>query len=557
VIEGGLVDGSKCIARLEPLLAPGQSRDPRLDARLRRPVAERKVGKDGFFQLEDIAPGNYLLTIEQPGYAPARVSPLEVWEKSETFLNQPVTLKRPFQIELSFSPPLDWLGRPWQVQVHRASEFSAGFEPDPVHQGMANREGLVRIPGQSPGSYLVEVADSLGNNFLHERDVRVESAADARRTFEIDLVPVRGKVSIGEEPLAADLRFGGPYGSVRVAMESDKEGAFLGVLPREGSWRVDVQAAEPLLKTHAKVEVKKAPDGEAFVEITLPDTQVFGKVLDENDRPVRGARVSLSSLVATLTTETGKDGEYDLRAVPEGRVQLDADFSSPEGPLTSDQILVDAVESRPAGPVNLVLRRTKSLSGRVQSSRGPIPGAVVRLSPQRPPMPQTQSVRTGPDGSFSARIPSKAESLLAVVSAPGHALKAFEVPAVEHSIALNVPEEGGGIDVTLPFSQEEAQTKGFTVVVLQNGLLIPPSTLFRWAAGHGIQAQDAAGLHLPRLAPGAYEVCVGPAALVEEWELTGWKIGQASCASGFLGAGATLRLEIGREAGEKAPAPGR
>ena len=169
----------------------------------------------------------------------------------------------------------------------------------------------------------------------------------------------------------------------------------------------------------------------------------------------------------------------------------------------------------------------------------------MRLSAQRPPMPQTQSVRTGLDGGFSARVPGRAESLVAVVSAPGHALKAFEVPAVEHTIALNVPEEGGALEVSLPFSPEEAQPRGFTVVVLQNGLFLPPSTLFRWAAGHGVQAQDSAGLHLPRLAPGAYEVCVGPAALVEEWGLAAWKTSQAACASGFLGAGSTLRLEVG------------
>jgi hypothetical protein len=542
-VEGGAIAEGRCTARLKPLLGPGSS-GPQLTARLQKASAERKVLKDGFFQLEGIAPGSYVLEVEQPGYAVARAFPLEIWERAETGLKQPVLLRRPLQIELSIAPPLDWLGRPWEVQVSRGADFSAGVD-EPAYQGPVEAGGHVKIAGQAPGNYWVRVADSLGNGLYSQRDLRIEDQEDARLVIEIEILTVRGKVSLGKEPLAATLWFGGEHGALRVAIMSDEEGAFQGVLPRGGPWRVDVRAADPKIETHAKVEVNANRDGEAELDIKLPDTSVFGKVVDERDRPRPGARVSLATLVDEAGTRADEDGSFHLRSFPEGKGSLSASFSSADGELTSDEFVLEAVDSRPVGPVTLILRSTKAFSGRVQSSRGPIAGAVVQLSPLVPRTAYGAMARTGLDGSFSKTIPGKTERLSAIVSAPGHSLKAFEIPVIGDRVILHVSEEAGHLQVALPFSREQSEAQGLGFIIYQNGLLLPNPTLYRWAAGHGALFWEASEVHVPRLAPGPYEVCLAPPALVEDWDQSPRT--ERRCASGYLGDGATLQLDLAKK----------
>ena len=86
-VEGGPIANGQCVARLFPIVSTGGG-DPALVERLRRAAAESPVGADGFFQLSGIAPGSYQVEVEQPGYAPARVFPVDVWPGAETALKQ-------------------------------------------------------------------------------------------------------------------------------------------------------------------------------------------------------------------------------------------------------------------------------------------------------------------------------------------------------------------------------------------------------------------------------------------------------------------------------------
>lgn len=547
VVEDGKPVSDRCKARLRPAVAPGGA-GPDTAIRLQRAIQEVPVDKKGFFQIDGVAPGAYLLEVEQPGYAPARVFPLDVWQGSETFLRQPITLHPPLTLELTVSPSLDWLGKPWRVRIARSSDFSANVEGEPVFDGPADREGLARAKGIAPGAFRIVIADSAGNRFYSHPDLRIDDPDDARQSVEIDLIYVRGTVRLGDEPLAATLWFGGRFGSTWIEMSSDEEGKFEGVLPRLGTWRVDVAASDPKIESHAEVEVKPDREGEAAIEVRLPNTLFFGKVVDEADRPVADANVSLTTVMAaaTTTTRSGPDGEVEIRGVPEGRISVTAEASSAAGRLTGDEMIVDLAEGRPMGPLRLVLRRTRVLSGRVQSFRGPVAGAVVRVSSFRPPLGFTDSGRTGLDGSFSVRIPVKAEALLAIVSAPGHALKALEFPVTEHTVILNIPENGGSLDVALSETAEQAQARKLTLAVLQDGRFLPPSTLYRWAAGHGLRFQDQTGIHLPRMAPGEYKVCMGPLALLEDWEASAW-LATARCAQGYLSEGSRLDLRLPKE----------
>jgi hypothetical protein len=542
-VEGGSILPGQCIARLGLQQGPGAG-SPQTADRLRRALIEQPVGRDGFFQLEGIPPGAYWLEVQQPGYAPAQAFPLEVWDLSETSLKQPVVLRRPLTLELSLSPPLDWLGRPWTVSVQRRSDLSAGSEDKPAFHGPASREGVVRIAGQAPGVFTVEAADSLGNRFVRERDLEILDAESAKRSLEISVQDIQGKVTLGEEPLAATLWFGGPFGSQNVKLESGKDGKFRGVLPRGGTWRVQIAATNPKLETHLKVKVKDDRNRVAAVDLTLPDTRVFGKTVDESGHAVVGAQVDLADLIDVASTQSEEEGRFELRGVPEGNVELSARSGAREERLTSEPVVFSVSDGAPVGPMTLVLRQTKELRGKVRSRRGDVPGAFLRISPLRPPLGSAAQTRTGIDGSFSVRVDAKAEAVLVVVSPPGNALKAFSVPMTREPAALDVSEDGGDLDVALPFKLKDADRE---ILLFQNGLPLPIPSLLLWTQGHGQRFETTPGFHVTALAAGEYEVCIGSPKITEEPVTVEARRQNARCAAGTLTNGSTLKLDLSKE----------
>jgi len=535
-VEGGPLDADSCVARLAPLQAAGGSPATALQVNATALVA--KVGKEGFFQLTGVAPGRYQLVVEQPGFAPATLSPLEVFARKETFIDRPIVLRRPLQLELQVSPPVDWLGKSWKLEVHRASELSSGFRE--VFSGRADEHGLVVVPGQSPGRFLVNVADSLGNRLYAALDLKIDSPAEAKQTLEIKRITLQGKLSLGKEPLAATLWFGSHSGIVAVKMEADRDGHFQGVLPRAGLWELEIAAQDPKVHARTKVDVTAAASGRSSIDVDLPNTHLFGRVLeDETGAPVAGAEVSVVSEQANDLLITDPEGRFDTRGLATGLSQMGAR----SGSRTSDRMIVLLGESQDVGPMELRLKRSKALAGKVTSSRGPVAGAWVEVLPLRPEPLFGDSARTGPDGSFTTEIPGKTEMATVIVSAPGAALQAFVVPTGPDSPTLQVSEDSGNLEVVVPWNLQELQAQNLSVSILQNGLVLPSATLFRWASSHGGQSSGSP-YRFPALAPGNYTVCVAQRSPM------GMPGGQADpgaqCTNGDLAAGSQLKLELKR-----------
>ncbi|HEX7151436.1 MAG TPA: carboxypeptidase-like regulatory domain-containing protein [Thermoanaerobaculia bacterium] len=75
VEEKGKLANAK--ASLVRVVAEGA--DPLLRERMRRPVVTAAVAMNGFFQLAGLEPGTYSVVVEQPGFAPATLTPVEVF----------------------------------------------------------------------------------------------------------------------------------------------------------------------------------------------------------------------------------------------------------------------------------------------------------------------------------------------------------------------------------------------------------------------------------------------------------------------------------------------
>lgn len=530
-VEGGTIESGQCVVRLAPLTYGGA--DPKAALDVERSTVQKSVGKDGFFQLAGLAPGTYALEVRQPGHSPARVAPLKVMPQAETFLEGPLVLTRLLELSFEISPALDWLGRPWRAQLMRFETGSGNPHPI-VFEGPAAEDGHLEVPGQPPGRFAISILDSLGNQ-LAQQELTIEDLAAAPVRIEISLITLEGTVSLGPEPLQARLQFGGRPDAVRILMESDEEGRFHGVLPHEGDWRVDVESAEPRLRTVARVDVQAGRSGKATVAIELPDTRVFGTVVDEQGKPVAGAEIIVLSERVEMAEMADPVGSFEVRGLPEGTAWLAAG----QGKRSSGRTFVSLTEGRAVGPVQLRIEPTKRLQGTVVSPLGPVAGARVDVIASIPPE-GGGSARTDSGGAFQVEVPEKTQRVVAVVSAPGFALRAFDA-AAGAPLSLAVSDEGGEIEIRLLSNAEDAIRQNLRVALFQNGLPIPPNVYGQWAHDQG-QQRGVQSLRIPNVAPGEYRVCLVPARLPLDGDPAA---AGAECASGILFRGGTLELKLG------------
>ncbi|MEM8963981.1 MAG: carboxypeptidase-like regulatory domain-containing protein [Acidobacteriota bacterium] len=517
---------------IAPWLAPGALHDS-LAQRLREQTTGARANEDGFFQISGVPAGTYVVTAERDGLAPSTMAPIEVWPDGETLMRAPIVMRPPIEIELVLEPARDWRDEPWHVRVQRINE-SGGYEGDPVFNQAASKAGIAIVDNQAPGNFLIVVNDSLSNPFLFENEVSILSETDASRRIELDLIHVTGEVLLDDEPIEGTVTFGGRFGPTHVSFDSNEDGEFSGWLPRDGEWRVLVDAPRHDTNSHVITDVRANREGEAKVEIELPDTYVFGHVVDESGERVKVADVTVFDDHGTTMIFIEEDGSFSVRALAVGTNLFRATGPSNR---SSDHTAIDVIENAPIGPIELTLRNATTVGGRVQSYRGPVVGATIALSPVEGG--SGDRVKTAPDGTFHGRVAKSASSINAIVSPPGFPLKAFTFNVDQAPVTFYVSDEGGTIEVELPETAD-----GLISVLWQDGIELPSPSLSRWARAHGvIGSADAQRLVFPRLAQGAYRVCLGPRDMALALEPENWLGGETTrCDSGFLSAGGTLNL---------------
>ncbi|HEX6861322.1 MAG TPA: hypothetical protein VF414_00820 [Thermoanaerobaculia bacterium] len=527
----------KCRVRIEPATAPGSVRDSTLEF-LQAVASEVPCQGKGFFQSPALRPGAYVL-IAQENEAQARSSSIQVWEGAESRLAAPIVLRRPVDFELTLSPPVDWLGRPWRIEAQRAIEGQTVWTA-PTYRTEVDLDGRAKLPKQLPGRFRIEVYDQLGNTLFSDLNVNL---ADPAQPYPItlNLLWVDGTVHLGDEPVAGRLLFRGD-GGVEIKMTSNEGGRFEGPLPKAGNWRVDIEGDEPRLKSKTTVEIK--PKGSrASVAIEIPNTVVSGRVVDSEGKPVRGADVSLGSLKGgTALTGSDEKGEFELRYFPEGLNELSASKSIGRGEYEgSEKHIFDAVEDQPHGPVVLTLSRNRVIRGKILAPTGPVIGATVMAWPTTGGG-GSQTVRTRLDGDFELKVPLDTQALRVIVSPPGGALEIREVNVTSNAeLLFQVEPLGGELVVTLDNSETPERE---AVVLWKEDLGISLGTLKEWAEGNGGHFWRAGQTRIPQLAPGSYTVCAGaPKPLVAPHEVEAWK-SQARCVSGYLAAGSSLDLRF-------------
>lgn len=537
------LDGSG-FGNVDVELSPWQATggDSGLQDRLARTRRLTQPNEQGFFQFGGLPEGAYVLEARHPELAPARMFPVEVFSRGEVVLQQALHLRPPLTLSLTLDPPLDWLEQPWKVQIFRGSAGSSSLEPEPMYQGVATMNGELTLPDVAPGRFKVTVADSQGNGFWTASDVLIETEADADLYVALELFPIEGRVTLGDEPLPAKLWFGGNEGTW-AEIATDAHGEFTGVLPESGRFRLELLAEEPAIRHLHWVNVPADGSLPHRIEIEVPDTLIYGRVVDGSGAPVSRAGVLVQSEGHSLGVEVDAKGAFEIRGLAEGEVELMAQGMTPEGERSSPVETAMATENQPFGPVELRLQDVHTLQGQVLSERGsPVVGAAVVVLPPPEAPGFGARARTALDGSFEVEMPETVNRLHVLVMPPGHALKAFEIDtSYGRRFALQVPSQGGTLELAVPQELQDAATGATKLTLQQDGILLSKSQLYHWALSHQGRVANE-GLVVPDLAPGYYRVCLVSPNLQ----------GPPRCTSGQLTVHGTLSLSLEpHEAGGK------
>lgn len=487
-----------------------------------------KANTRGFFSLGGVAPGSYRLTVKHPGFAPARVSPVVVREGVEVELPA-VELAPPLALEVHVQPLRDPFHNRWLVELLQEAAMPGVLEP--VADGSLDEAGIFHARGLEPGTYRLRVADSRGSRWHAET---LELTADSRHEVMLPFQRLEGLLTLAGEPLpGATVFFGGRSSEERVVVGSNEEGNFYVFLPRRESWVADIDKESIHLRARVEgIRVDKEP-GEpwAKVEIEVPDTRVFGKVVDEAGQPLPRALVEVKGPGEGESHQVfaDEDGAFEVRGFGEGRWQLEAqyrtDARSPTfwTPVTS----VEVEEGFPTGPVRLVARKGREISGIVVAPNGNgVPGATVVAVLEHPASTPSLEIPyqvTGVDGAFQIQVPGEVAAVQLQVFPPGFAVRQMRVGLPRDEPVFVPVDPVGGTLVLVAGSSAAALPEGFLRRAAVFGEFLYYTPFLRvWAGIHGLHAEPDR-LVVPSMEPGVYTAC--------------WDVVQAALPSGRLPVG--------------------
>jgi hypothetical protein len=509
-------------ARLEVVEAGGAvARRER--QRLDRMALDGKVTERGFVHFPGVPPGQYRVAVERSGFGKAYSPPVTVFENVETSLRGPVVLKPEARLTLRLFPARDPSDQPWWVELYDTN--LAGSSIDSRARGEASEEGAWSRGGLPQGEYRLAVQASDGSRWLF--DTVLVDQTTVNREVEVEMIALDGTVTLGGDPIAARVHFGGRRGARSVSFLADEDGVFGGALPFRGEseeWVVDVVAAEPALERRlVGVTVRRGEAGRATVALDLDALRVTGELVEAGGEPVAGM-VFLQSLETGLPEQrsVGADGSFTYQGLSAGRYFLQGYAS---GATTASERREVELSGDTAAPfVRLELAPSQTLLGQVLSTTGPVPGVRILLEPRRDG--NTAAMVTAPQqtdvtGRFQANLPGGSDEVILTVAAPGYGLKILSVPP-SGNVTVPVYREGGTLVLRFPGAGDPwAALRG--AVLRQNGHALPSASLVRWAGLQGGGLTEAGALRIPRLEFGQYELC-----------RRGEGHRNASCVGGFL-----------------------
>jgi len=506
-------------------------------------LSEARPEANGFFQVDSLKAGEYLLAVTGEGFAEVRMR-ISLVEGRESNLQDPVLLASPLKVTFLLDPPSTPEGGSWTLSLARLHE--SGSYADTVLEADIPVDGWYEAKGLNPGPHLMKVLSPRGDSVL-ARQIRL-GEEPSPIVVEIGLVVVEGRVTLGDEDLpGATIWFGGRWGAEKVQAVSDDEGSYRVTLPRAGAWPVDVESRDPSVVRRWRAVAVPEPEGGKAVEVDLelPGTRVFGLVRDLGGRsPAQRTIVYVysGSSRAAASAPADEAGHFDFRGLDDGTLYLHAATAGARSKTLTVSLTEDAEQE-----VTLTLEPSLEVRGAVVGESGPIPGAFVQFQPAHQAFLPIPVVRADGGGRFAVEMPAATRSAFATVYLPGRTLGVFQVPVVEgQEVVLRLPADGGTLNLQLP-EGTDLQEQGWLLFFLRNGIPFAVHEVMHWAGLHPEVKQPEERRIIPGLVEGHYEACLIP---VDEY--IPWVLGNRDpkrCASGLLPALGELDLALPKPGG--------
>lgn len=494
-------------------------------------VAPVPVDQKGFFHVTGVRPGTVRVAAKAGGGASSRPVAVTLIDNQEVRLRDSLVLSLPVSIDLVVDPPVGPTEEAWRVELIDADvgrSISALVAAKPCAT-----DGSVSIAGLRPGTYWLRVLDARRQKWWAGE---VEAVRDGPPVYvQVELVRVRGLVTLGDDGIAASIWFGGQHGAKQVQLASDEDGRFEGILPSSGAWEVDVVAeAAGVRRTFDAVDVRPAgKDRVAEVKLVVPDTRLEGLAVDADGRGTK-ALITCKGLTgqggnAYLRSEA--DGTFVLRGLDAGTVMLNAATAAGE----SDWAVIAIEEGSTPPRVVLRLQPRRELRGRVVSGSSGVAAAKVHAyAAQGGVAYPTWSAQTDVDGRFALKV-RPGHLVPVVIEAPGFARRTLLLTAdSEKELAIPVEQSSGTLVVQAAEPLDE-------LVVVHNGFFEAFLMFAAWGERNGGSGPRPGGTEMPGLEAGDYKVC----RLTSVAQAAGSApIPEAACAGGFLAVGGRLQLKL-------------
>lgn len=500
--------------------------------------SEQQPDDGGFFSFEGLAAGAYGLLANHPRLTAHEVSPIQVVGGAQTEIAEPLLLVPAARLTLVVVPPFDPYGEEWRLRWVR-EQMPGRWQP--AGEGTAGA-GTLDTPAE-PGRYLFRVLDSRGTELASRQ---IDASGDALHTIEVEAILVEGTVTLGDEPLAAEVRF---RGEAKVRFDTDADGRFGGYLPPAEAWQVTVESTSPSLERHwNRFVVEADDDGTAVVDLRIPDTRVAGLVTDEAGTPRVGASVEVTDPVLAgrpTTAVSDAEGRFELLGLDAGTYRAQAVDRDADGQSWSSNAERVSVEPDRTSELRLVLRREVELSGRVVDPAGNALGGVwIEILPYDAAgvadLANAEPLTADGAGRFAVSLPATTGQVQITLMAPGFAwTQRFVEPGAVGDLVVG--GEGGTlvVDLAEPVAWDDPAAPRPALVDAAGGKF-HLGTLAQWAELNGVEA-DLGGerLTVPMLAPGRYAVC---------WlEPADWVLRQATgngCVGGEVNAGGSFVVRL-------------
>ena len=483
------------------------------------------VEKKGIFHLDGVMPGEYIVQATHPsGFVSSEVVVPVREGVAAVDLTEPLQLNEPKKVGLSITPPATPDGSRWRIAIARVVGPS---RYDPIAITLTGKDGSWESPPLAPGEYRITAGTSFDDAWYEDQITL--GASDEVRSITLKGRRVEGRLLMGEKPLQGNVEFHESGG--RTVTADAPDGSFTVTLPDPDrtSWDVTVRSQAPFVnRTFAGFSV---PRDVTRVTISVPNTLVTGKVIDEHSNPLPNALITVVSGTSVIQPTAAPDGIFQVYGLVEGSYQISASTADE----VADSINVDLHEDDPAQTVTLVAHKRNQFRSQVLSPLGPVAGASVFVRPTNPIPSLLPILSTGADGVFESTIPHGAVFVDVIAMPPGFTFFLGRL-RVEDDKPVAVTQRGGVIEMYGPESESYVVHGGAAVELEMIENL--------WPVRREKTAGGAVRVHAPMMEPGIYALCTVPPSRKELFLASGGATGATQCATGALDPLGSLTLRL-------------